>query len=173
MGPGPGSRDLPPSVQIKLEYAMIMDERWQTRTVRLQMTSGAPKKRQTCTLGVSKDATWKHKSGNMVPDLWFLEGIYQFTLDLTPAMRVQQVRGMALEGGQEQEIEAVSLNLPDFSIDPVYVQMKRTGETSYECLETIGGMSVQSQITADDLGLVVNQGGIWNRTAESGPVASS
>lgn len=172
MEPGSGKPDLP-LVQIRLDYAMIMDERWQTRTVRLQMTTGTPKKRQTCTLGVGKDGTWKHKSGNMVPELWFLEGIYQFTVDLTPAMRVQQVRAMALEVGQEREIEAVSLNLPDFSVDPVYVQLKRTGETSYECLETNGGMSVESQITVDDLGLVVNQEGIWTRSAESGPVASS
>jgi hypothetical protein len=106
------------------------------------MTTGTPKKRQTCSLGVGKDGTWKHKSGNMAPELWFLEGIHQFTLDLTPAMRVQQVRAMTLEVGQEREIEAVSLNLPDFSVDPVYVLLRRTGETSYECLETNGGMSV-------------------------------
>jgi hypothetical protein len=172
METGPGRPELP-LVQIRLDYAMIMDERWQTRTVRLQMTTGTPKKRQTCTLGVGKDGTWKHKSGNMVPELWFLEGIYHFTLDLTPAMRVQQVRAMALEVGQEREIEAVSLNLPGFSVDPVYVLMKRTGETSYECLETNGGMSIESQITVDDLGLVMNQEGIWTRSAGSGPVASS
>jgi hypothetical protein len=98
MEPGPGRPDLP-LVRIRLDYAMIMDERWQTRTVRLQMTTRTPKKRQTCTLGVGKDGTWKHKSGNMVPELWFLEGIHQFTLDLTPAMRVQQVRAMTLEVG--------------------------------------------------------------------------
>jgi hypothetical protein len=80
---------------------------------------------------------------------------------------------MTLEVGQEREIEAVSLNLPDFSVDPVYVLLRRTGETSYECLETNGGMSVESQITVDDLGLVVNQEGIWTRSGESGPVASS
>jgi hypothetical protein len=172
MEPGPERHDLPVA-RIRLDYAMIMDERWQTRTVRLQMTTGTPKKRQTCTLGVSKDGTWKHKSGNMVPELWFLEGIYQFTLDITPALRVQQVRAMALEVSQEKEIEAVSLNLPDFSVDPVYVLMTRTGETSYECLETNGGMSIESQITVDDLGMVVNQEGIWTRSGESGPVASS
>jgi len=172
MEPAPGRPDLP-LVHIRLDYAMLMDERWRTRSVRLQMTTGTPKKRQTCTLGVGKDGTWKHKSGNMVPELWFLEGIYQFTLDITPAMRVQQVRAMAMEVGQEQEIEAVSLNLPDFSVDPVYVSLRRTGETSYECLETNGGMEVESHITVDDLGLVVNQEGIWTRTAESGPVASS
>jgi hypothetical protein len=55
----------------------------------------------------------------------------------------------------------------------VYVLLRRTGETSYECLETNGGMSVESQITVDDLGLVVNQEGIWTRSGESGPVASS
>jgi hypothetical protein len=172
MEPAPGRPDLP-LVHIRLDYAMLMDERWRTRSVRLQMTTGTPKKRQTCTLGVGKDGTWKHKSGNMVPELWFLEGIYQFTLDITPAMRVQQVRAMAMEVGQEQEIEAVSLNLPDFSVDPVYVSLRRTGETSYECLETNGGMEVESHITVDDLGLVVNQEGIWTRTVESGPVASS
>lgn len=170
--PGPARRDLP-SARIRLDYAMLMNERWQTRTVRLQMMTGTTKKRQTCTLGVGKDGTWKHKSGNMVPELWFLEGIYHFTLAMTPAMRVQQVRAMALEVGQEQEVEAVSLNLPDFSVDPVYVLLTRTGETSYECLETNGGMSVESHITVDDLGLVVNQEGIWTRSAGSGPFTSS
>jgi hypothetical protein len=173
MEPGPGGQPPPPLVRIRLDYATIMDERWQTRTVRLQMVSGPPTKRQSCTLGVGKGGTWKHKSGNMVPELWFLEGIYQFTLDITPAMRVQQVRSMALEVGQEQEIEAVSLNLPDFSADPVSVLMRRTGETSYECLETNGGMSLESHITVDDLGLVVNQEGTWTRSGESGPFTSS
>lgn len=171
MDPGPVMRDLP-NVRIRLDYALIMNERWQTRTARLQLMTGTPQKRQTCTLGVGKDGTWKHKSGNMVPELWFLQGIYHFTLDITPALRVQQVRAMALEVNQEQEIEAVRLNLPDFSVDPVYVLMRRTGETSYECLQTNGGMSVESQITVDDLGLVVDQDGIWTRSVESGPVGS-
>ena len=172
MEPGPERHDLP-IARIRLDYAMIMDERWQTRTVRLQMVTGTPRKRQTCTLSVGKNGTWKHKSGHMVPELWFLEEIYQFTLDMTPALRVQQMRAMALEVGQEQEIEAVSLNPPDFSVDPVYVLMRRTGETSYECLVTNGGMSVESQITVDDLGLVVNQDGIWTRSVEPGPGASA
>ena len=165
-------RDLP-IVGIRLEYAMLMDDRWQTRTVRLQMTTDAPEKRQSCTLGVSKNGTWKHKSGNMVPELWFLEDIYQFTLDMTPAMRVQQVRSLALEVGEEREVEAVSLDLPDFAAYPVYLLATRTGESSYECLETNGGMAVDSRFTVDDLGMVVNQEGIWERSAESGPFVAS
>ena len=172
MEPRPGVRDLP-IVGIRLEYAMLMDERWQARTVRLQMTTDAPKKRQSCTLGVSKNGTWKHKSGNMVPELWFLEDIYQFTLDMTPATRVQQVRSLALEVGEDQEIEAVSLDLPDFAAYPVYLLATRTGESSYECLETNGGMAVDSRFTVDDLGMVVNQEGIWERSAESGPFVAS
>jgi hypothetical protein len=92
---------------------------------------------------------------------------------MTPAMRVQQVRAMAQEVGQEKEIEAGSLNPPDFSVDPVYVLLIRNGDSSYECLETNGGMSVESRFTVDDLGLVVNQEGIWTRSADSGPAASS
>lgn len=172
MDPPPGMHDLP-LVRIRLDYAMIMDERWQTRTIRMQMTTETPKKRLTCNLGVSKDGTWKHKSGNMAPELWFVDGIHQFTSDMTPAFRVQQVRATALEVGQEMEIEAVILNLPDFTVDPVFVLLRRIGETSYECLETTSSMSLENQFSVDDLGLVIDQEGIWTRSTESRPFASS
>ncbi|MCA9863908.1 MAG: putative glycolipid-binding domain-containing protein [Thermomicrobiales bacterium] len=172
MEPDASRRDLP-LARIRLDYAMIMNDAWQTRTVHLQLTTRNPKKRQTCTQSVRREGIWKHKSGNMVPEFWFLEGIYQFTLDTTPAMRVQQVRAVALAVGQAQELEAVSLNLPDFSVDPVEIWLNRTAEASDEHLTTNGGLSIESHITVGHAGLVANQEGVWTRSAESGPFASS
>ncbi|MCA9877427.1 MAG: putative glycolipid-binding domain-containing protein [Thermomicrobiales bacterium] len=162
-----------PTVQFQVAYTLIVDERWQARTVRIQLSSHTPKLKRDCTLSVNQHGAWKQKSGNMAPDLWFLTDIYGFALDITPAMRVQQVRGLNLEPGQEKEVEAVRLNLPDFTVDPVFVLLERTGETTYTCLETNGGLTLESQFTVDDLGLVVDQDGSWTRIAEAATAAGS
>lgn len=152
-------------VRLRLEYTLITDPQWQTRTVRMQLTSRTSKLRRACTLSVNSHGVWKQKSGNMAPDLWFLTEIYDFSLDVTPAMRVQQVRGLNLEVGQEEEVKAARLNLPDFTVDPIFILLERTGDTTYSCLETNGGLTLESQFTVDDLGLVADQEGAWNRIA--------
>jgi hypothetical protein len=152
------------TVSYKLTYTMQMDEEWQSRLIRVQVSSRAPKLTRGCTLSISRDGIWKHKSGNMTPDTRYLTDVFDFTLDVTPALRVQQVRRRELAADADDDVDVARLTLPDFDLSPVSTTLARTGENVYECLETIGFNAYESTFTVDDLGLVIDQEGSWSRS---------
>lgn len=151
------------TVTYKLIYSIQMDETWQSHLIRVQVSSRAPRLTRGCTLSVSRDGVWKHKSGNMTPDTRYLTDIFDFTLDVTPALRVQQVRRLQLEPDEDDFVDVARLTLPDFELAPVSTTLTRTGENAYQCLESIGFNVYESTFTVDDVGLVLDQEGSWTR----------
>ena len=161
--PLPFERTSQQMVTYKLTYTMQMDEEWHSRLIRVQVSSHLPKLTRGCTLSISRDGVWKHKSGNMTPDTRYMTDILDFTLDVTPALRVQQVRRLELAADDDDYVDVARLTLPDFGLSPVSTTLARTGENVYECLETIGLYAYESTFTVDDLGLVLDQEGSWTR----------
>jgi hypothetical protein len=89
-----------------------------------------------------------------------------FTLDVTPALRVQQVRRLELETDEDDVIDVARLTLPEFGLAPISTTLARTGENAFRCLESFGFNVYESTFTVDDLGLVLDQEGSWTRIRE-------
>lgn len=104
----------------------------------------------------------------MPPDTLYLTDIFDFTLDMTLALRIQQVRRLALEPDADELVQVVRLTLPDFELNPVTTTLVRDGENTYHCLETMDFDLYERTFTVDDPGFVLDQEGGWTHTCEIG-----
>jgi uncharacterized protein len=93
-----------------------------------------------------------------LPDL---QGCIDVDLGLTPATNTLPIRRLKLEIGQEATITAAWVQFPSLKVVPLQQRYTRLSETSYR----YSNEGFEALLEVDELGLVVQYEGYWERIA--------
>jgi uncharacterized protein len=137
-------------------YEVCCDDKWLTRRVHLERTIDNDTKRLS--LSVESGGLWR-SSGQEVPEV---RGLLDVDLAVTPATNTLPIRRLDLGIGRSESVSAVWIKFPELEMQLLCQRYTRIARNIYQYESDTG---FQSEITVDDLGLVVNYDGGWERIA--------
>jgi hypothetical protein len=137
-------------------YEVCCDENWLTRRVQVERTIG--KDTKTLSLSVENRGLWR-SSGQELNEV---RGCLDVDLSVTPATNTLPIRRLDLDIGKSESVTAAWIKFPDLEIRPLSQRYTRIGMNIYR-YESDTGFS--AEIVVDDLGLVINYPGGWERIA--------
>jgi uncharacterized protein len=137
-------------------YEVCCDDKWLTRRVHLERTIDNDTKRLS--LNVESGGLWR-SSGQEVPEV---RGLLDVDLAVTPATNTLPIRRLDLGIGRSESVSAVWIKFPELEMQLLCQRYTRIARNIYQYESDTG---FQSEITVDDLGLVVNYDGGWERIA--------
>lgn len=140
---------------VKVRYAVLCDEAWNTREVHLGMGAGSRERALHLTV---RDGQW-HDRHAPLPDL---DGCIDIDLGLTPSANTLAIRRLPLSEGQSAHTIAAWVRFPDLTIEPLQQEYTRIEPDTYRYRSTHG---YETDFTVDDLGLVVTYRNAWSRAA--------
>jgi uncharacterized protein len=135
-------------------YEIHCDENWLTHRVQVERTIGSEVK--TLDLTVESRGVWR-SSGR---ELREIQGCDDVDLALTPATNTLAVRRLNLQVGSSESIIVAWVKFPELTIQPLSQRYTRLTKDTYR-YESNTGFS--AEIMVDDLGLVTNYPGGWER----------
>jgi uncharacterized protein len=138
------------------KYKVHCDDNWLTQRVQVERTIG--KDTKTLTLSVDMDGVWR----SLGQELREVVGCLDVDLAVTPATNTLPVRRLDLGIGMSQSVTAAWIKFPELTVQPLSQRYTRISENIYR-YESDTGFS--SEVVVDDLGLVINYLGGWERIA--------
>ncbi len=139
---------------VTANYEIHCDENWLTHRVDVQRTIGS----DTKSLRLSSEVRGQWKSSGQ--DLPMLTGCLDVDLAMTPATNILPIRRLAMEIGSSASVIAAWVNFPELAVQPLSQRYTRLTKDSYHYGSNTG---FAADITVDDLGLVINYPGVWQR----------
>jgi hypothetical protein len=128
----------------EVRYRVDCDEYWRTRRVLIEQIAGT----EIRTLSLSTDDD--------------LQGCVDVDLGLTPATNTIPIRRLRLNVGETQDVTAAWVRFPELTVQPLRQTYARVSHMVYRYQSATG---FSAEISVDDLGLVVNYPGGWERIA--------
>ena len=139
-------------------YAISCDDHWFTHRVEVDRTIGNDTK--ALSLGVESRGLWR-SSGKELPEL---TGCNDVDLAVTPATNTLPVRRLELGIGKTESVVTAWVKFPELTVQPLSQRYTRLAKDTYR-YESNTGFS--ADIVVDDLGLVINYAGGWERIGNS------
>jgi uncharacterized protein len=137
------------------KYEVHCHKNWQAHDVYLE--SGMGSNLATLRLHV-ENAVWSSTG----KELKNIKGCELVDLALTPATNTLPIRQLKLEIGSSKSVTAAWVKFPELIVAPLRQRYTRLSETTYR-YESNSGFS--ADIVVDDLGLVTDYPGGWDRIA--------
>ena len=137
----------------RLDYAIVCDERWRTRSV---STSGwIGEELVDLKLVVDAAGRWS-MNGRAVIDC---SGCVDVDLAFTPATNLLPIRRLELEVGAEAPVRAAWLRFPELALTVLDQRYRRVDASRYR-YESRGGSFV-AELVVNDTGFVTSYPGLW------------
>ena len=137
-------------------YEIHCDENWLTHRVQVERTLGNDVK--TLSLIVEARGVWR-SSGQELKEI---KGCSDVDLALTPATNTLAISRLSLQVGGSESIIAAWIKFPELTAQPLSQRYTRLAQNSYRYESNTG---FTAEIAVDDLGLVTNYPGGWERIA--------
>jgi uncharacterized protein len=138
-------------------FDLSCDESWATQSVRVRLVRPLPGAQLE--LRADGQGTW-WRNGQDAPDL---DGCIDVDLGCTPATNTLPIRRLDLAVGSEAEILAAWVRFPDLHVQPLRQRYRRLGPDRYE----YSSNTFRAELTVDELGLVIDYQGAWERLTSS------
>lgn len=135
-------------------YEVHCDVNWFTQRVEVNRIIGKDSK--SVSMNVESCGNWRGSTGQL-PDL---HSCHDVDLALTPATNTLPIRRLNLPVGRSESVVAAWVKLPDLDVEPLAQRYTRLSGNTYR-YESSSGFS--TEITVDDLGLVISYSGGWER----------
>lgn len=139
-------------------YEVHCNGDWRTQRVEVVRTIGAESK--SLSLTVSTRGVWR-SSGQELPAV---QGCEDVDLALTPATNTLPIRRLALDVGESASVIAAWVQFPELTIQPLSQRYTRISSDKYHYESNTG---FAADIGVDDLGLITNYPGGWERLTGS------
>jgi uncharacterized protein len=140
---------------LRLEYMVLCDESWVTRSVRLSLTHGAASRELT--LVADDQRRWWNEG----EELSAVAGCVDIDISLSPSTNTLPIRRLSLSRGEAADVTAAWVRLPELRLEPLTQCYDRTGDRLYRY--SSGGGAFTADIEVDELGLVVRYPPAWER----------
>lgn len=137
----------------KLDYQIVCDSRWQTRSARVEGWVGS--KMIESSVVVADDRRWV-LNGRECPQV---EGCVDVDLNFSPSTNLLPIRRLELSPGEQREVRAAWLRFPGFELEPLTQLYRRLDENTYR-YESAGGKFVR-ELTVNKDGFVTNYPDLW------------
>jgi uncharacterized protein len=135
-------------------YEIHCDENWLTHRASVERTIGSDTK--SLSLNVESRGIWR-SAGQEIPAV---AGCADVDLGLTPATNTLPIRRLGLQTGNSESVIAAWVQFPDLILQPLSQRYSRIAKDTYRYASNTGFLA---DITVDDLGLVINYPGGWQR----------
>jgi hypothetical protein len=137
----------------KLEYVIICDAHWRTRTAKIIGAIG--NKDINIEVSVNENQKW-HLNG---VESSAVTGCIDIDLGFSPSTNLLPIRRLSLSVGQEAEVKAAWLPFPSLTFELLPQLYRREGELCYR-YESSGGAFTR-RLEVNESGFVTNYPGIW------------
>lgn len=138
----------------QVRYAVGCDADWATRTARVELRT--PSAQRYIELR-AHNRRWFDGDGR---ELEAVHGCVDVDLGMTPATNTLPLRRLALAIGESCDVTAAWVRFPELTIEPLPQRYTRLDERRYRYESATGFMA---ELTVDDVGLVVDYPGGWER----------
>jgi len=147
---------------LRVNYVICCSLEWRTELVVVSQFNGAgsPTTRQIRVEG----GRWAHHGPSNHEALPELDGCIDIDLGITPATNTLPIRRLNLRIGQSAEVKAAWIKFPELTIAPLQQTYTRVSNFTYRYKSASG---FTADLEVDDLGLVINYPGGWQRLASS------
>jgi uncharacterized protein len=135
-------------------YEIHCDENWLTHRVQAERTIGNDVKNLSLTL--ESRGVWR-SSGREVREI---QGCDDIDLAVTPATNTLAVRRLNLQFGSSESIIVRLVQFPDLTVQPLSQRYTRLDQNTHRYACNTG---FSAEIVVDDLGLVTDYPGGWER----------
>lgn len=143
------------NIPTHIQYQIICDTNWHTRTVNIQQTQGVDTR--SINLTVDEQGVWR-RDGDI---LGAMEGIIDVDLEVTPATNTLPINRLNLEIGQSAMVQAAWVRFPALTVERLEQRYTCLGETRYEYHNPSSGFTAELEV--DSQGVVVDYGDFWKR----------
>lgn len=150
-----GSSDGEP---LDVRYGVFCHEDWATAEVAVTAMIGT----RVHELKVVRDKDRWFLDATVSPEL---RGSLDVDLGFSPATNTLPIRRLGLDVGDSSEIQATWVRFPEMTVEPFPQRYTRLAERVY-LYESLTS-DFKAQLSVDELGLVVEYEGVWERRAES------
>lgn len=137
----------------RLNYQIICDSRWHTRSARVDGWVGSNSIESSVV--VTPDRRW-FLNDTECPQV---EGAVDVDLNFSPSTNLLPVRRLELSPGEEKEVRAAWLRFPGFELEPLTQLYRRVNQNRYR-YESAGGQFVRD-LTVNEDGFVTNYPDFW------------
>jgi len=141
----------------KLDYAVICDANWRTKSAKVKGMIGS--REIDVTVTVDTNRRW-HLGGT---EYTSIEGSLDIDLGFSPSTNLLPIRRLQLAVGDEAEVTAAWLPFPSFELEPLAQVYRRLAERTYR-YESDGG-SFTRTLEVSDTGFVTSYPGLWEAEA--------
>ena len=137
----------------RLDYLVVCDADWQTRSARVSGWVGD----ETISLDISADEARRWRlNGIEVPEV---EGCVDIDLSFSPSTNLLPIRRLRLNIGDEVTATAAWLRFPDFKLEPLDQSYRRVSGAGYR-YESGAGEFV-AQLSVNETGFVTGYPNLW------------
>ena len=140
---------------LRLDYMVLCDASWVTRSVRLVVAHDAVSRELT--LVADDQRRWWNEGD----ELTAVAGCVDIDISLSPSTNTLPIRRLSLARGQSRDVTAAWVRFPELTVEPLAQCYERTGDRLYRY--SSGGGAFTADIEVDELGLVVRYPPLWER----------
>jgi uncharacterized protein len=140
---------------LRLEYMVLCNASWITRSVRLILTHDTVSRELT--LVADDQRRWWNEGD----ELMAVAGCVDIDISLSPSTNTLPIRRLSLARGETRDVTAAWVRFPELTVEPLTQCYERTGERLYRY--SSGGGAFTADIEVDELGLVVRYPPLWDR----------
>jgi hypothetical protein len=137
----------------RLDYVVICDAVWRTKSARVKGVIGS--REIDVTLTVEANRRW-YLGGT---ERTCVEGSIDIDLGFSPSTNLLPLRRLQLAVGDEAEVTAAWLSFPSFELEPLPQVYRRVTERTYR-YESDGGSFIRT-VEVNDTGFVTSYPGLW------------
>jgi uncharacterized protein len=151
----------------EVRYSVHCDEGWTTARVVVTARIGT----DTREVGLVVDDGGRWLLGTDEAELPDVMQSVDVDLGFTPATNTLPIRRLGLEIGDSRDVLATWVRFPELTVEPFPQRYTRLAERRY-LYESLTS-DFKAELTVDDLGLVIEYAGLWERSAESSAPATA
>lgn len=137
----------------RLDYEIICDSQWQTRSAVVAGWVGTRMIQSKVTVGSDRRWLLNDEECSQV------EGCVDVDLNFSPSTNLLPIRRLGLSVGEEREVRAAWLRFPSFELEPLTQLYRRVDEHTYR-YESAGGKFVRD-LTVNEAGFVTHYPDLW------------
>ena len=138
---------------VRLDYRIVCDGRWHTRSARVAGWHGA--RRVGVELTTDGEGRWRMNGA----DCPTVDGCLDVDLAFSPSTNLLPIRRLALPVGEGADVRAAWLTFPALELEPLPQRYERTAERQYRYASR--GGSFTADLELDDAGFVLRYAGLW------------